>query len=510
MMRSLLALLALSACGTKDDPTTDADADTADADADADADSDSDTDADTDSDTDADTDSDTDTDADSDADADTADTGTAGYGPPTSLTTNCQPTSNPLRYSCAITVDPPQPVQVKFWRRDGLGPTRIHTSDAVAANHDVPVYFMAPDKAYDVEITAVAYPTVMPQTGSVQTGTPPTSVGSWLNVTGTSTMGLIGTEAPCTTDAVATIYDTETGDLVWYHDLDPQGELGMLYMVRYTDRHTIIGNTNGHIVEVDLMGNDLTRFAVNYPGCCNLNHDVHEKNGIYVSNYQDAQGGGLTVDAVAFLDQTGNEVYVWHPEDHFSIPGGASGDYLHCNSDYLDDDGNLLQSWLNRDSVAKIDTHDPQSPNFGEKIWVMSGTGRSTGMGNDITIDWSRIGGADSFGGQHSFHQRHDGRYMLLDNDHGRALVIDVDDNTMTATVDAAYATHEPSCGAQGTAMDTTTGNAVVACLSRFVREYDQATGNQIWEGEANCRNNGGGGWSPRQGVRWYSLDDWN
>jgi hypothetical protein len=84
-----------------------------------------------------------------------------------------------------------------------------------------------------------------------------------------------------------------------------------------------------------------------------------------------------------------------------------------------------------------------------------------------------------------------------------------VDDAALTATVDAAYATRESRCGPQGTAMDTAAGNAVVGCQSRWIREYDQATGQQLWEGEARCRNSGGGGWSPNAGVRWYPLDGW-
>ena len=40
--------------------------------------------------------------------------------------------------TCTVTVDPPQPVQITFGRQDGLGQTRVHTSEKVAGVHEVP------------------------------------------------------------------------------------------------------------------------------------------------------------------------------------------------------------------------------------------------------------------------------------------------------------------------------------------------------------------------------------
>jgi hypothetical protein len=479
----MLALALASGCG---DPGTGKVADA------TDTDTDTDTDADTDVDTDADTDTDTDTDP--------------GTTAPTSVAVTCAPEVNVLRFTCTVTVDPPMPVELRWRRADGLGRQRAHRSDAAAASHEVPLYFVSPDTEYVVEAVAQGFDAPVGAT-ALTGGIPPTEVGAWLTVTGTSSLGLVGTEAPCSTRAVATIFDTDTGDLVWYHDLDPQGELGMLYMVRFLDDHTVLGITNGRVVQVDLLGNDLVRFDTDYEGCCDLNHDVHRRGDVIVGQHQQDLAGNLVLDAVVFLDPSGVELERWLPQDHLPIPADARSDYLHANSDFLDADGNLLQSWLMHDTVAKIDLQP--GPDRGDPVWLMSGDGRPGELGNDLTIDWSQIGGADSFGGQHSFHQRHDGRYMLLDNDHGRALVMTIDDATLTATVDAAYATREPSCGPQGTATDAVNGNALVGCQSRFVREYDVLTEALLWEGEANCRNNGGGGWSPRAGARWYPLDGW-
>jgi len=95
---------------------------------------------------------------------------------------------------------------------------------------------------------------------------------------------------------------------------------------------------------------------------------------------------------------------------------------------------------------------------------------------------------------------------MLMDNDSGRGLVMTVDDASLTATVDAEFGTHEAQCFAQGTAMDTPNGNAVVACATPWVREYD-TTGSLLWEAEIQCANNGGGGWTPGSATRWYPID---
>jgi hypothetical protein len=456
-------------------------------------------------DVDADTDTDVDTDTDTDADTDTDTTLPTGY--PTSIVASCAATTNALRFDCEVTVDPPQAVDLRWYRSDGLGPERVDTSDLAEGVHAMPLYFLAPDQEYTVEATATSWPDGPRSTIAVTTAVPPLEVGTWLTMTGTSTMGLLGTEDPCSTGAIAVIYDTTTGDLVWYHDLDPSGSLGMLDMVRFTDRQTVIGETDGNVVEIDLTGADLVRFPVDYPGCCSLNHDIFEADGLYWSQYQNTVGF-LTLDNIVVIDAYGVEQYQWNPRDHLTIPANAFGDYLHTNSEYVDANGDFYLSWLSRDAVGKFEG-DRTDPNWGDSIWLMTGDGQPGDLGNDITIDWSAIAGPHEFGGQHNFHLRRDGRVMLLDNDNGRGLVLTVDEATVTATADAVYPTHENQCFAQGTAMDTLAGNAVVGCASEWVREYDLASSSLIWEAEIQCRNGGGGGFTSGGATRWYPLDGW-
>jgi len=425
---------------------------------------------------------------------------------PVSIDLVCVPTSNPLRAGCTVTVDPPQAVEVRYSRVDGLGVERANRSELVAGTHEVPLLFMAPLNDYTVEAVALAAPQGLSAIDTVTTGAPPFDTDSWLEMTGNSTMGLIGGEIACSDDAVAAIYDTTTGDLVWYEDIDPSGGLGVLDMVRYTDEQTVVGETGNSIVEVDLTGGGITDFDVDYPGCCNLHHDVDKQDDLYYSFYQDTQAG-LTLDAVVVFDAAGNELFEWNPRDHLPIPPGSFGDWLHTNSIWVEEDGTALFSWLTRDSVAKVDLN-PSSPTFGDVLWIMDGNPPDE-LPADITIDWSGVPGPDSFGGQHNFNRRHDGRYMLLDNDHGRGVVLSIDEVNRTATADAVYSTRENVCGPQGTATDTEDGNALVACTTEFMREYDGVTDQLIWEAEIICAN-GGGGFFGNSSARWYALDGWS
>lgn len=324
-------------------------------------------------------------------------------------------------------------------------------------------------------------------------------------MTGTSTMGLIGAEAPCTGGPIAVIYDTETGDLVWYRSVDDEGEIGLIQPYQFTDEQTIYAETGDAVVEVDLFGNEILAFD---QFLNEAHHDIFRRDDqIYLLD-RNTDLAGLTLDDVVIFDTTGVEIGRWHSGDHLTIPVGATGDYLHTNSVYVDEAGDIYISMLEQASLAKI-VGDLASPDFGTPIWILPGDVTQNTIGSDIVVDWSQIGGADTFETQHMLHLRHDGRLMVLDNEHGRVLVFTVDEVNKTATMDAEYETFEALCDfGQGTAIDTVAGNAVVGCNTGMVREYDVATGLQIWEAEVECRN----GQSVGHGVkvaRWFPLDSW-
>jgi len=498
MRLAFLSLLALTACGSKDDdPTGD------------DAPSDADTDTDTDADTDADTDVDTDTDTDA-----TGDTGSiTGFGEPTLLEVACTPTDNALRFECTVDVEPAQPVELSFVRSDGLSVTRTAASADLSAEHTLPLYFMAPLKDYDVVVWATEWPDTT-ATASVATTLPPGVVASYLDVTGTSSTDLMGTHLSCTSDAIAVVYDTHTGDMVWYQQLVANGMLGYNDMVSFTEDHTVLGESEGTVAEVDLMGVDVMRlvnlddtFGVTAGGPFgNFHHDIMKRNGVYYIIYREEFSGGFNADVLdnlVLFDATGTELARWRAFDQLPMPSGWGGDFLHTNTVFVDDAGDIYLSWLSLNTVVKLDG-DWTSASFGTPQWYLLGNG-GAGFGDTLTIDWSLVGGSDSFIDQHSVNLRDDGKLQLLDNLHGRGLVIELDETALTATVEAEHPTRQGSCGPQGTARTTAAGHAVVGCSGDWVREYDTA-GTMAWEAEAVCIN--GGPFTPGA-SRWYPLDGW-
>jgi hypothetical protein len=283
----------------------------------------------------------------------------------------------------------------------------------------------------------------------------------------------------------------------------------MLDMVRFTPDQRIIGETEGLIVEVDVMGTVITSFPVSYPGCCSLNHDVFRHDGNYYSQFQDIIGG-TTVDPTVIINDAGVEIGRFDPRDHGIVPASARGDYFHQNTVFVATNGDLLLSWLYRDSVARVNG-DLSSPDFGEVLWIMDGNPPDdlNALAPRVTIDWSDVGGDDNFDGQHDFKQLPDGRYMLMDNANGRVVVFTIDEKALTAHADAVYAAPS-TCGAQGTAQMTAGGNVLAACYDFELYEYDGATGVRVWEGEVDCRTTEAEDWwSAVASVRWYPLDTW-
>lgn len=431
---------------------------------------------------------------------------TRAYPAPVSISQTCAATDNALRFTCRVEVDPPQPVQISYARADGVGVTRTHASELATETHDVPIYFVSPNIDYIMTATATTWPDGLSTQDVVHTGTPPASVGSWLETSGTSTMGLIGSNLPCGQDAVAAVYDTGTGDLVWYQSLDPDGLSSLNDMVRFTRDGTVMGETGSSIVEYDLMGVQLTQlqFGVDYFDA--FHHDIDKLGGtVYAlaQYFPNPDDQSYYADAVVLLDANGGgEIARFLPHEHFEFPPSAMGDYLHTNTITVDDVGDIYLSWLTQTSLVKVNGQW-DTPDFGERIWLIEGTDGD--MQGTLRVDWSQVDGEDWFSVEHSLSLRKDGRIVVLDNANGRALSISLDVAEGRAAVDGAYPTVESSCGPQGTAQETEGGNVIAACFGSSVREYDAVTGDKLWEAEVKCRQPGWYG-----AVRWYPLDGWN
>jgi hypothetical protein len=442
-----------------------------------------------------------DTDTEPPVDTDTTDTDLPTD--PSTISAVCAPLVNTLRFSCTVTVDPPQAVQLTYSKADGTGPERVLTSDLVEPVHELVVYFLEPDTDYEVVAAATATPDELTYTTSLLSGIPPAGYRSQLVVDGVSSVPMIGTHLPCNSDAVAVIYSTVSGSLLWYEELESSGMLGFLDMIQFTEDHTVLGETGAAVVEVDLHGQELFRLDNGFDYDVYLHHDIFKRNGLYYLLYQEPFGPGQPVlDSFLVLDALGAEVAHWRSVDHLAIPGSATGDWMHTNTIYVDEDGDIFLSLLGQDSILRIEGTDPLGPDWGSHTWTLGGSAAGAGLGQDFVVDWSLVDGANDFGDQHSALIRADGRLMFLDNNDGRGLVMTLDETLMTATVDEAWQTVENGCGPQGTARDSLAGNSFVGCSGENMREYSP-TGGLVWEAEADC----GAGFVSV--ARFYPLEGW-
>jgi hypothetical protein len=437
---------------------------------------------------------------------DTGDTGTVGtpsYPQPTSITASCDPTDNALRFTCHVSIRPPQPVQIAFSKADGTGLTRVHRGPLDAPEQDVDLYFLAPATSYTFTASAADWPRDPVVTGSFQTGSPPLDLTARLSVSGTSSTPYLGTNLSCGSGANAAVFDTETGELLWYQVMDPQGAFGGYQMVQFTEDQTVLGQTGGQVVEVDLMGRDLLRKYEGADYDVDLHHDLFKRDGLYYLLYHE---GSPLLDGFLIWDSTGTEIARWWSDDHLAIPGWATGDWLHTNTIFVKD-GSVWLSSFAQSTVMKVDA-DLASPTFGQVEWVMAGTDLQD-LGNDFAIDWSAVGDPDAFEHQHHLNVLDDGRVMFLDNQHGRGLILDLDEASHTAAVEGAYPTTFPACGPQGTATETAAGDVLVDCSGMTLLEYAESGGAPVWSAELRCSNGNVGGGPSNSPERWYPLDGW-
>ncbi|MEZ4236081.1 MAG: hypothetical protein R3F59_07950 [Myxococcota bacterium] len=94
-------------------------------------------------------------------------------------------------------------------------------------------------------------------------------------------------------------------------------------------------------------------------------------------------------------------------------------------------------------------------------MWTLAGQGDS-GLGDDFAVDTGSPGGG--FSHQHAVRRLADGGLLMLDNEHGRALVLDLDEASGTNRVRAAYPTTDTACRPQGTAAPTPASTLLVGC----------------------------------------------
>jgi Arylsulfotransferase (ASST) len=415
----------------------------------------------------------------------------------------CVETPNLLRFECLVTVDPPQGVTLVAERITGGGLVPTFTSSAAATEHLVDVTLLAPESRYDLTAAGLGDGNLVAAT-VLETKALPVGLQSSLTIEGEATVPLIGTDNPCLRDDVAVVYDTRTGEVVWYRPMDADGSLSLENMVRFGADERIVGETGGKLVEVDRTGEEIGALVegIDYQGY--LHHDHYEwGDRIYaLSKDVDRPGTDLQLDSVLVLDRrTGGELARWNSWETWEVPAGATGNYFHANSIVVDGAGDVYLSLRDPGAIVKLDG-DVSSASFGEPLWILNGQPNSPLTGT-VALDWADLPAPAGFALQHNASLRADGRLQVLDNEHGRVLILALDEAASVATAEGAYSTGRPTCvEGQGTAQEGPLGTVFAACSTGPVLEYELDAADPRWVGTPSCVN----GLSP-VAARFYPLD---
>jgi hypothetical protein len=175
---------------------------------------------------------------------------------------------------------------------------------------------------------------------------------------------------------------------------------------------------------------------------------------------------------------SGELLLEWHSLEHIPLaesyaPVEANWDFFHINSVGLDGDGNLLVSGRSTHTVYKLDRS-------GAIIWRLGGKGS----------DFEMLAGA-SFAWQHDARRQPDGTMTVFDNGatpavekRSRALILGVDEASMTATMLDEYTRRNILAGSQGSVQLLRNGNVFVGWgeVPR-VSEFDHA-GRIVFDAE--------------------------
>jgi Arylsulfotransferase (ASST) len=154
---------------------------------------------------------------------------------------------------------------------------------------------------------------------------------------------------------------------------------------------------------------------------------------------------------------TGELLLEWHsfgtiPLDDSYSPVGADWDFFHINSVALDTDANLLISSRSTHTVYKLDRGS------GAILWRLGGKHSDFEMGPGTVFAW-----------QHDARRQPDGTLTVMDNGAtpavealSRGLILDVDEQGMSATLLRQYTHPKILAGSQGSVQPLPNGNVFV------------------------------------------------
>jgi Arylsulfotransferase (ASST) len=165
---------------------------------------------------------------------------------------------------------------------------------------------------------------------------------------------------------------------------------------------------------------------------------------------------------------TGKVLLEWHSLDHIPLlesyaPVTADWDFFHINSVDFDSDGELLVSSRSTHTVYKID-------HSGAIVWRLGGKHSDFKMGAGSEFAW-----------QHDVRSQPDGTFTVFDNGAtpaveklSRGLILDLDEQAMTATLLRQYTHPKILAGSQGSVQLLPNGNVFVGWgEAPHVSEFD-------------------------------------
>jgi len=167
---------------------------------------------------------------------------------------------------------------------------------------------------------------------------------------------------------------------------------------------------------------------------------------------------------------TGRLLLEWHSLDHVPLdesyaPVEANWDFFHINSVDLDGDGNLLISSRSMQTIYKLDR-------TGAILWRLGGKRSDFAVGPGAGFAW-----------QHHARRQPDGTLSVFDNGatpavekRSRGLILDLDEQAMTATLLHQYTHPKVLSGSQGSTQLLPNGNVFVGWgEAPRVSEFDRS-----------------------------------
>lgn len=351
---------------------------------------------------------------------------------------------NSLIAQVNVTLDQPARVSVEYWPRKA-GRFRTRTTEASAADHQIPVYRLRPDTTYQYKIRVVDEQGGITEWegGSFRTGKlPPLLDDLTIESTGTPSfpLALMDLRDPAGVSFVMVIFDNEA-NVVWYYDK----AVTRISAIRQKPDYNLMFIEKRELKEITPLGVQVDQLSRSDKSGF-IHHDflIRPDNKIwYISKVVDTTeeehenipaGTEIVGDPIRQWDQvSGVSEELWNPFNEYSVDEaaqalmetiGLKNNDLHANTISIGPAGNVLTSYRYTNEVLSI------APGWGEIEW------RLGGPNSDFTFPDE----TDKFYHQHTPYQRANGNIVMFDNgntrpggEYSRALELELDFTNMTA-----------------------------------------------------------------------------